>query len=86
MRCPGAIRPLVRQAFGHRPVVGQLLRGEPGVESDQARPVREQVPQGQAALALRRELRPVVGDFTVQFEGAVLHQERGHQVGRPLRR
>ncbi|CAM5529304.1 hypothetical protein SVIOM74S_01036 [Streptomyces violarus] len=79
-------RPLVGEAFGELAVVGQLREGEAAVRADHARPVREQIAQGQGALALGRELRPVVRHFAVQFERAVLDEEGDDQVGGSLGR
>jgi hypothetical protein len=67
-------------------VPGQrVLRRDGHVERGQAGPVTEQVAQGQAALPLGAELRPVVGHRRVEVQHAALDQQvcadGGHALG-----
>ncbi len=80
------VRSLAREATGDHPVVGELVGGEPTVDTDDAGAVGENVAQGDAVLARRGELGPSRGDGLVQLHRSVLRQQRHHERGGALGR
>jgi hypothetical protein len=72
------------QQFGQHPVIGDLWHRHRAVEADQARAVGKQIAHAEIFLARAGEIGPVVRDPPVEVDHAVLHQQREHQVRRPL--
>lgn len=75
------VRPLRREPFGDQCVVGDLLRQEPTVGTDDTGAMGQQVAQSDLVLAFGAELRPVVAHLLVEIQRAVL-DEQGHALGR----
>ena len=65
-------------------VVGEFFQGEAVVGADETGSVGQQVAQEHVLLAVDGEFGPVVADWFVEVQHAVLDQSGDDQVGRSL--